>query len=464
MTPEFAIIGHPNEGKSSILSTLAEDDSVRISARSGETTECRTFPVKVDGQTIISFTDTPGFQNPSKLLSILKKSSGSAESKLSSLAETIKEDESCTHDYELLKPLLRGAGIIYIVDGSRNVRNIDRVEMEILRLTGRPRMAIINCKNKENYLSNWKNEFSQNFNCHRIFNAHKASFTERVNLFKSIASIEQDWQKTLDEATQIIITDWQQRTDASLDIIIKMLSEIMVFETKENQKEPAQRKQQEEKVLRKYTDTINKIEQVAHKQIRKLYKHNVFNYELPPNSLINTDIFSDENWRILGLSQQQIVLASSLSGAAIGAGLDVAAAGLSFGVFTLAGGAVGAVGALLGGKKAVQQSQSLIGLKLAKQEIKVGPSQDIALLIILINRALLFYRHITNWAHGRRDYNQETALISQNTNDNFTKDWQQKELMICKNFIKRLDQSHSKKKTKANSEFSELLRDTIESF
>ena len=26
--PVFAIIGHPNEGKSSVLSTLAEDDSV----------------------------------------------------------------------------------------------------------------------------------------------------------------------------------------------------------------------------------------------------------------------------------------------------------------------------------------------------------------------------------------------------------------------------------------------------
>ena len=28
--PEFAIVGHPNEGKSSVVSTLAEDDSVRV--------------------------------------------------------------------------------------------------------------------------------------------------------------------------------------------------------------------------------------------------------------------------------------------------------------------------------------------------------------------------------------------------------------------------------------------------
>ena len=28
--PEFAVVGHPDEGKSSVLSTLAEDDSIRL--------------------------------------------------------------------------------------------------------------------------------------------------------------------------------------------------------------------------------------------------------------------------------------------------------------------------------------------------------------------------------------------------------------------------------------------------
>ena len=47
--PEFAIVGHPNEGKSSVVSTLAEDDSVRISPTPGETIRCQTFPVTIDG-------------------------------------------------------------------------------------------------------------------------------------------------------------------------------------------------------------------------------------------------------------------------------------------------------------------------------------------------------------------------------------------------------------------------------
>jgi ribosome biogenesis GTPase A len=72
MIPEFAIVGHPNEGKSAVVSTLAEDDSVRVTPYPGETMECQTFPVIIDGQEIIRFIDTPGFQNPRKTLAWIK--------------------------------------------------------------------------------------------------------------------------------------------------------------------------------------------------------------------------------------------------------------------------------------------------------------------------------------------------------------------------------------------------------
>ncbi len=58
--PEFAVLGHPNEGKSAVVSTLTEDDQVRVSPVPGETTVCRTYTVKIDGKEIIRFVDTPG--------------------------------------------------------------------------------------------------------------------------------------------------------------------------------------------------------------------------------------------------------------------------------------------------------------------------------------------------------------------------------------------------------------------
>ena len=87
--PEFAIVGHPNEGKSSVVSTLAEDDSVRISPTPGETIQCQTFPVIIDGREIIRFVDTPGFQNPKQTLLWMKNYQGSDDQLLESFYNSI---------------------------------------------------------------------------------------------------------------------------------------------------------------------------------------------------------------------------------------------------------------------------------------------------------------------------------------------------------------------------------------
>ncbi|MBT8344810.1 MAG: 50S ribosome-binding GTPase, partial [Desulfofustis sp.] len=156
MLPEIAIIGHPNEGKSSVLSTLAEDDSVRISPYPGETTVCRAFPVTIDNRELIRFVDTPGFQNPSQVLAKLKTLEGSSEERLHKLLDYCGSKDALSEDFELLKPISRGAALIYVVNGARPARGVDRDEMEIIRLIGKPRMAVINNKGKEaRYLAQW---------------------------------------------------------------------------------------------------------------------------------------------------------------------------------------------------------------------------------------------------------------------------------------------------------------------
>ena len=159
-TPEFAILGHPNEGKSSVVSTLVEDDSVRISPTPGETVKCREFPVIIDGIEKIRFIDTPGFQNPRQTLSWMKKFQEPGDAVVDAFIDAHRNNPLFKNECELFAPVAEGAGIIFVVDGSRPLRNIDRAEMEILRLTGRPRMAIINSKDEDAaYLQQWKNEF-----------------------------------------------------------------------------------------------------------------------------------------------------------------------------------------------------------------------------------------------------------------------------------------------------------------
>lgn len=441
--PEIAVIGHPNEGKSSVLSTLAEDDSIRVSPTPGETTECQTFPVIIDGREVLRFTDTPGFQNPGRVLSELRKLAESGSDCLAEFRRNCGDIKELHDDIELLLPVERGAGIIYVVDGSRPVRNVDRAEMEILRLTGRPRMAIINCKDDNfTHLASWKNEFRQNFNANRVFNAHRATYAERILLLEALQSIDQDWQPILAEVVTAFKKDWASRNSMTVDILLALLDDCLSYHLVSPTRPQDDTELLRQQLAHNYCQTIVSKEQEAHKKIRALFKHNIFQYQLPQHSILHEDLFDEKTWHLLGLTKKQLTLAGSLGGAALGAGLDLAAGGITFGVFTTLGGAAGALGALLGGEK-LSKEANFLGIQLGGEQIQVGPNTNIALLFILINRTLLYYRHTINWAHGRRDYdnNQQTSRLGAGS-EGFTRNWPAGHLRTCKSYFSAITENN----------------------
>ena len=462
MTPEIAIMGHPNEGKSSVLSTLAEDDSVRISPTPGETTHCRTFPVVIDGREVLRFTDTPGFQNPGRVLSILKTMSGEGGDSIRQFREYARNIPELTDDRELLLPVERGAGIIYVVDGSRPVRNVDREEMEILRLTGRPRMAIINCKDRgEQYLQSWKEEFRRSFNANRVFNAHRATYAERILLLEALQSIDQDWQPVIGQVIAAFQRDWAARNQATAGLIITMLRDCLRYRLTVPTDEGSSDRRREEELVRRFNTTLAEIEAKAHQKIRAHFKHHIFNYQLPPRSILREDLFNERTWQILGLSRTQLAIIGGLSGAAVGAGLDVAHAGLSMGLYAALGGAIGALGAILGGES-VSTSASFMGMKLGGQQLQIGPVNSIDLLFVLLNRALLFYFHTINWAHGRRDYTTAPATDDRAPDQlGFTRNWPAARIRICNAYFKALQQDNDTSLFRIEQELREMLETVL---
>ena len=62
--PRFAVVGHPNKGKSSVVATLAQNDSIAIAMEPGTTRDSHRYPMKVDDVTLYELIDTPGFQRP----------------------------------------------------------------------------------------------------------------------------------------------------------------------------------------------------------------------------------------------------------------------------------------------------------------------------------------------------------------------------------------------------------------
>lgn len=434
--PEFAIIGHPNEGKSSVVSTLAEDDSIAISPIPGETVVCQVLPVIIDGQEIIRFIDTPGFQNPRQTLEWMKNYSGKDELMVKTFIDTHRNDPDFADECELLSPVARGAGIIFVVDGSRPVRQSDKIEMEILRMTGSPRMSVVNCKGSEPvYLSQWQSEFRKHFNSIRQFNAHKATWSERIDLLESLKNVDQECQPALTKVIESFKQDWQHRNRLTAAMASEMLEHILTFTLTENIGKYETFESVKRRVEDEFRNKIEAMEKLTHQKIRTLFKHNIFNYELPANSLVHEPLFSKKTWQFLGLSPKEVAIAAAMAGSAAGVVVDVIAAGITFGVFSAIGGVLGAGSALLSGRRIADLKFN--GTRLGKDQIKVGPLANIQLMYILLDRMMIFHAGIINWAHARREFEPEilNQHISENLKKGITASWSDESKKVCNRFF-----------------------------
>ena len=433
MIPEFAIVGHLNEGKSAVVSTLAEDDSVRVTAYPGDTVESETFSVIFDREEIIRFKDTPGFRNPEKILAWIENFRGADECMLKAYLETHTGYPNLKDDTALLKSIAQAAGIIYVVDGSRPVRKVDLIEMEILRLTGQPRMAIINCKgNEARHLKEWKREFLKTFNAFRVFNANKATYAERIELLENLRNIDQDLGPALAKVISAFKDDWQQRNDLTAEIICDLIEACLAYSITTNFTGNTDEAALRRGLRKQYKRSIEKMEKRAHRKIRKLFKHNIFNYVLPAHSIPDDELPTEKTWQFMGLAPKQLIVGAGMAGGAIGAVFEIAAAAM---------------------KRA--------GLNPGSHQIKIGPTRNIQITYDLLNRALILYSHTINRAHGRRDYPSGGAVSEGTVKAGLTFEWDDKNKEICQSFYNVICNKDRHRKALSRKMLKEMLQEVF---
>ncbi|MCS1407415.1 MAG: GTPase Era [Verrucomicrobia subdivision 3 bacterium] len=461
--PIYAVVGHPNEGKSSVVATLTEDDSVRISPTPGETTVNREYSVRIDDRAIIQFIDTPGFQHPRQILEWFRAREATTTGLAAKFLEAHHNEPGLAHDRELLTPLAQECGVIYVIDGSRPISSTDRMEMEILRLTGNPRMAVINPKDTgEAYIAQWKSACSKSFNSIRLFNAHQATYSERIALLESLKSMNQDWEAALATAISAFEEDWANRIRQVSGIFCHIVRQAITHTESKSVFKPDEEAVTRDALQKKYRKALHEMERNAHQQIRHLFKHSIFNLDIPPQSILHDDLFTSRTWQVLGLSKKQIISTAVLLGGGLGVKLDLMAAGLSFGIFTLSGALAGATAAWLKGEDLARTR--IKKQKLGGTRITVGPNTNPQFPFILLDRALLYFQHVSNWAHARPVPVVEgsSPIKLEDTEQGFTKHWSKEQRTACAQFIKAIatDQSY-KKQENAERAFRTQLQQTL---
>lgn len=402
--PTFAVVGHPNKGKSSIVSSLALDDSVQISDTPGTTTKKRSFPLTVDGKVIYELFDTPGFQRARRVLAWLEKHDVSADKKHEVVQMFIhehKDDPKFNDEIELLEPIMDGAGIIYVVDASKPYGEEYEAEMEILRWTGQPSMALINHIDADDYTAEWKRALGHYFKMVRTFNPMDAGFKEHILLLESMTQLNEEWTETVKVSTDLFKTYQNEKITRSANLIRNL--QLSVLSYVESKAISAQEVQNEDIALleEKYRAYIRELEQSSHKNIAKVWNHTALKKSKETELLKDMDLFSKESESIFGLSKKELLIIGATSGALGGSGVDLLLGGSSLMMGSVIGGIVGG-GATLFGFDSIAKVK-VLGQNIGSKRLEMGPIQSNNFPYILLSRSLYYTIQVAIRSHASRE-------------------------------------------------------------
>ncbi|WP_165857280.1 GTPase/DUF3482 domain-containing protein [Marinobacter sp. JSM 1782161] len=402
--PTFAVVGHPNRGKSSVVATLSQNDSIAIAMEPGTTRDSHAYPLKVDDEVLYTLIDTPGFQRPRKVLAWLEAHSASASDRPDTVRAFYLQhrDDPHFHDEcELLRPILEdNAGIIYVVDGSVPYSPANEAEMTILQWTGRPSLALINAIGADDHSAAWENALGQYFRIVRRFNAVTAPFAQHLGLLRGFGQLESRWETRLNSAADHLQQQREQRQLQSAELVSRALSDMMQLRVSGSPGTDSTGEQARQRLQQKWLDAQRRRERQLRQSIERLYLHH--RVQRHENELYweNEDLFSEHSRLLWGVSRKQLATAGFGAGALGGVGIDALTFGTSLGAGALVGGVLGAAGSYFYAGRLAKWS--LGPLQQGQRELRYGPVTDLQFGYVILGRALNHWFQVSHRNHAGR--------------------------------------------------------------
>jgi GTPase Era involved in 16S rRNA processing len=457
--PKFAVVGHPNKGKSSIVSVLALDDTVQISDTPGSTVRKQSFPLKVDGKILYELFDTPGFQRARRVLSWLQKHDVSADKRhevVQAFIDAHREDERFRDEIELLEPIMEGAGIIYVVDASKPYGEEYEAEMEILRWTGQPSMALINHIDETDYSREWKRALGQYFKMVRSFNPMQASFSQHLSLLESIAQLNEEWIAPVNRSIALFKRFHSKMLEQSAAEISRLMYHSLSYVERYTLHTEKASEADERKVEERYKERLRRFEKESQQRIEAIWQHKHLKKEQELLLFEGLDLFSEQSASIFGLTRKELLVTAATGGAVTGAGIDLLFAGHTL----LLGGAIGAV---IGGAGAYFGFNELadvkvLGQHLGKHSLETGPMKNRNFPYILLGRALYHMMKVINRSHAVR------SVVEVSMESSFKEQWLDETLRTSLEKYHKMFRSGKEVENEVLQQYSALIKRVLENF
>jgi small GTP-binding protein len=413
--PTFAVVGRVNKGKSSVIASLIEDDGVKISPRPGTTTECVRYAVEAEGRVLFSVVDTPGFEDAPRALHWIKQREVTAADRATRVRELIDElegSDELVQERKLLTPILDGAAILYVVNGDEPYRRNYETEMEILRYTGQPAMALINRSENGRYVDEWERALNQYFKLVRTFDAHHVSWDDRKRLLEAFVVLEPEWESQLREAIDLLDAEQERRLLRVASIIAKLLIDTLTLHLTVLIPHDTTLELEKKRLEGRFHDELRKLEAHAHREIGEVYLHSLSQWSPETEVKLDAegDLFAKETWQVMGLSPRALLALTTATGAVAGGTVDAMTGFSSFLTGTILGG-LGGLG--VGAYELTRRFASAANLRERAADalrgsrdgewIRVGPHPSTNFPFVLLSRAVDHFDRVRAWSHAKRE-------------------------------------------------------------
>ncbi len=355
--PVFVVTGAPNKGKSTFIKAMTNDESVVVSDQARTTTSAKSYPFKIervtDGklawETCFTLWDTPGFENAAGMHEIVTewgiRESDHPIELIRKFLEAYAGHPDFAYELEIFKPIAGYACIVYVADCSKKFRESEYLrEIELIKFTRLPRIAILNPIDGDRYLESWRSGLTDYFNNIKVFNPHETSFDEKLRILGAFSHLNDEWEEQLNRVIGALKSQREKVLEECARIIRKTI--LQIYDREFSVRYDGIRDDEEHRA-----DLVSKVREFVHKTMNDAQREITHRFGLKievefDRKFEDNDLF-DTTVRRKNLSLHQRAMINALVGGGIGAAIDVAAGGLTFGIFTAALGVGGGLAAYL---------------------------------------------------------------------------------------------------------------------
>lgn len=340
-----AVVGHANAGKTSLMRTLLRDSEFgEVADQAGTTRHVEGSALTIDDSNSLVLFDTPGLEDSMRLLHILssyfEEQSVDGIERLHHFLAHLSDYPELDQEAKVLRALLNNDLIFYVIDLREPVLGKYRDELQILSYSAKPIIPVLNFTQQgAANIAEWKNQLARlNFHAFVTFDNVLFKFADELKIYRKMQSLLAEKEELLQQFIEQRQQQWGERFYAARLIVAELFVESACLRYQANNTG-----QEIEKATLKLQEVVRKAEGRSVRRLLDLYqfrKEDLEKSHLPvEQGGWQLDLFSADNLQEFGIK----LTGNIAKGAGVGVAIDLAAAGMTFGIATVTGGIAGAL-------------------------------------------------------------------------------------------------------------------------